>query len=96
MVRDERCRGAAPERTFEMWPSVRRGEHRNVFNFQEEADVMFNSSLLYEMNALRPFAEKTLEKVDKNGVHKETLERLLNFVAFLNRFLPTKFLFTLL
>lgn len=82
MVRDERCRGATPERTFEMWSSVRRGEHRNVFNFQEEADVMFNSSLLYEMNALRPFAEKTLEKVDKNGVHKETLERLLNFVAF--------------
>ncbi len=82
MVRDERSRGAAPEHTFEMWPSVRRGEHRNVFKFQEEADVMFNSSLLYEMNALRASAEKALQKVDKNGIHKSTLERLLNFTAF--------------
>lgn len=82
MIRDERYRGSSPEYTFELWPNVRRGEHKNVFKFQEEADVMFNSSLIYEMNALRPFAEKALKSVDKNGKHKDTVERLLNLTAF--------------
>ena len=82
MVRDDRFRGTTPEGTFDRWASVRRGEYSNVFKFHEEADVMFNSSLLYEMNALRPFAEACLQKVQENSPHYATKERLLNLLSF--------------
>ena len=60
LVRDDKFRGINPERTLAQWESVRRGENSNIFPYQEEADVMFNSSLLYELNALRPYAEHLL------------------------------------
>lgn len=82
MVRDERFRGTTPEGTFNRWASVRRGEYNNVFKFHEEADVMFNSSLLYEMNALRPFAEACLQKIREDSPHYATKERLLNLLSF--------------
>jgi uridine kinase len=57
MVRDARTRGASARRTIEMWPSVRRGEEENIFPYQEEADAMFNSALIYELAVLKQFAE---------------------------------------
>lgn len=82
MVRDGRERGVSPEATLDRWPSVRRGETEYVFKYQEEADVMFNSSLLYELNAMRPFAEELLVKIDEKSPHFETRERLLNLLSF--------------
>jgi uridine kinase len=82
MIRDDKYRGCTPGYTFRQWPSVRRGEHNNVFKFQEQADAMFNSSLLFEMNALRPFAESTFKKVDKNSPYYSTVERLNNLLSF--------------
>ena len=82
MVRDDRFRGTTPEGTFNRWASVRKGEYDYVFKFHEEADVMFNSSLLYEMNALRHFAEACLQKVQEDSPHYATKERLLNLLSF--------------
>ena len=83
MVRGELFRGTTPESTFDQWASVRRGEGNHIFKYQEECDVMFNSSLLYEMNALRPFAEATLARMDPSSAHIDTKERLLNLLSFL-------------
>ena len=82
LVRDDRFRATHPEQTLDRWASVRRGEYQNVFSFQEEADVMFNTSILYELNALRPFAEECLSKIDDGGEHGETRDRLLNLLSF--------------
>jgi uridine kinase len=82
MVRDDRFRGISPEETIEQWPRVRAGEYQNVFAYQEEADVMFNTSVLYELNALRPYAEETLAKISDDGPHADTKERLLNLLSF--------------
>ncbi len=82
MVRDDRFRGFSPERTFEQWDSVRRGEVKYIFKFQEDADVMFNSSLVYEMNALRPFAEESLKKIPDDSPFYPTKERILNLLSF--------------
>ena len=82
IVRDHRFRGAHPEQTMKQWENVRRGEIKNVFKFQEEANIMFNSSLLYEMNALRPFAEESLNKIEDDSPFAETRDRLLRLMAF--------------
>lgn len=81
LVRDDRYRGAHPEETLDMWASVRRGEE-GIFQYQEDADVMFNSNLLYEMNALRPFAEETLSKISGDSPYYETKKRLMNLLTF--------------
>ncbi|OPX92322.1 MAG: Uridine kinase [Pelotomaculum sp. PtaB.Bin117] len=82
MVRDDRFRGLNPDTTFNQWDNVRKGEIKSVFKYQEECDVMFNSSLLYELNVLRPFAEASLEKVSKDSPHYATKERLMNLLSF--------------
>ena len=82
LVRDDNTRGISPLETIERWASVRRGEYRNVFRFQEDADVMFNSSLLYELNALRPFAEAALRKIPDDSRASDTRERLMNLLSF--------------
>ncbi|SHJ52393.1 uridine kinase family protein [Parasporobacterium paucivorans] len=82
IIKDNRTRGIGAEMTFERWPSVRRGEYANVFAYQEDADVMFNTSLIYELNALRPFAEKCLHEVKSDSPHYESRERLLNLLTF--------------
>jgi Uridine kinase len=82
LVRGDRFRATSPEETLNQWSSVRRGEYNNVFKYQEEADVMFNSSLLYEINTLRPFAEASLNKISVDSPHYETKERLLNLLSF--------------
>lgn len=82
LVRDDKYRGVTPENTIHQWESVRRGEYQNIFKFQEEADVMFNSSMIYEMNALRPFAETALQKIPADSPYYDTRERLLNLLSF--------------
>lgn len=82
LVRDVRTRGIGPDETLERWQSVRRGEYDNVFRFQEDANVMFNSSLMYEINALRPSAEAVLAQVEDASPHREVRDRLLNLVSY--------------
>lgn len=82
MVRDARTRGADARRTIEMWPSVRRGEHENIFPFQEEADAMFNSALIYELAALKQFAEPLLFHIEKGQPEYYEAQRLLKFLGY--------------
>jgi len=82
IVRGDQFRGTHPEDTLDQWKNVRRGESKNVFKFQEESDVMFNSSLLYELNALRTSAEASLNKIEDNSPYAQTRDRLLNILSF--------------
>ena len=82
MVRDARTRGADAKRTIGMWPSVRRGEEENIFPFQEEADAMFNSALIYELAALKPFAEPLLFSITKDQPEYYEAKRLLKFLDY--------------
>jgi len=82
IVRDDKFRGFEPERTLKQWASVRRGENSNVFKYQEEADVMFNSSLIYELNVLRSYAEPLLERITPQSPYHHVASRLLNLLAF--------------
>lgn len=82
LVRDDRTRGIGPEETFSQWESVRRGEYEYVFRFQEDADIMFNTSLFYELNALRCFAEPVLGRIPDSSPHAATRDRLANLLGF--------------
>ena len=66
IVRDNQYRGYTPDETLGRWQSVRRGEEKNIFPFQEEADVMFNSALLYELGVLKKYADPLLKNVPEN------------------------------
>ena len=85
MVRDARTRGTGAQRTIQMWPSVRKGEERNIFPYQEEADVMFNSALIYELAVLKIYAEPLLFGIPDDVPEYLEAKRLLKF---LNYFLP--------
>jgi len=82
LVRDNQFRGTEPARTLAQWESVRRGENNNIFPYQEEADVMFNSSLLYELNALRSYAEHLLVSITPDCPHYEMAVHLLTLLSF--------------
>lgn len=82
MVRDARTRGASGKNTIAMWPSVRRGEEDNIFPFQEDADVMFNSALIYELSVLKQYAEPILFGIDKNSNEYVEAKRLLKFLDY--------------
>lgn len=82
MVRDARTRGSDARKTIEMWPSVRRGEEENIFPFQEEADAMFNSVLIYELAVLKQFAEPLLFQIPKNVPEYYEAKRLLKFLDY--------------
>ena len=85
IVRDARERGYTAKNTISHWESVRRGEKRHIFPFQENADLMFNSALVYELAALKPFAEPLLRQVPHGTPEYIEAKRLL---AFLEWFLP--------
>jgi uridine kinase len=85
IVRDARERGYTAAQTIGRWESVRRGEKRHIFPFQENANVMFNSALAYELAALKPFAEPLLRQVPYGTPEHIEAKRLL---AFLEWFLP--------
>ena len=82
MVRDYRTRGASAKRTIGMWESVRRGEEQNIFPFQECADVMFNSALIYELAALKQYAEPILYSISKDEPEYYEAKRLLKFLDY--------------
>ncbi len=85
IVRDARERGYTAKDTISRWESVRRGEKRYIFPFQENADIMFNSALVYELAALKPLAEPLLRQVQHGTPEYIEAKRLL---AFLEWFLP--------
>lgn len=82
LIRDNRTRGIDPESTLAQWSSVRRSENTTLFPHQEESDIMFNSSLLYELNALRPYAEPLLTVISPNSPHHQVATRLLRILSF--------------
>ena len=82
LVRDARTRGTSAQKTIAMWSSVRRGEEENIFPFQEEADVMFNSSLLYELAVLKQYVEPLLFGVEKDSPEYLEAKRLLKFFDY--------------
>ncbi|MEW4413535.1 nucleoside kinase [Clostridium sp. AN503] len=82
LVRDSRTRGASAQDTIRMWPSVRRGEEENIFPYQEEADVMFNSALVYELAVLKQYAEPILFGVPRDSAEYIEAKRLLKFMDY--------------
>ena len=82
MVRDARTRGATAKRTIQMWPSVRNGEEENIFPFQESADAMFNSALIYELAVLKQYAEPLLYNIEKGEPEYFEAVRLLKFLSY--------------
>ena len=82
IVRDARTRGTMAEQTIAMWPSVRRGEEQNIFPYQEEADVMFNSALLYELAVLKQYVEPLLFRIERNSPEYLEAKRLLKFLDY--------------
>ena len=83
--RDARTRGYSAQATIRMWPSVRRGEENNIFPFQDSADMVFNSSLIYETALLKPYVQPLLFGVPRDSEEYVEAKRLLKF---LNYFLP--------
>ncbi len=82
IVRDARTRGHSALETIRQWASVRRGEDKNIFPFQEEADVMFNSALVYELSVLRLYAEPLLFHIPRDSEEYEEAKRLLKFLDY--------------
>ena len=83
MVRDNRVRGITPEETIMHWQSVRRGENRNIFPFQENADASFNSALLYELPMLKYYAEPLLRRIAPSSPAYTEAIRLLKFLDYI-------------
>lgn len=82
IVRDYLSRGYGAEETLKMWPSIRRGEEKNIFVYQEEADVMFNSTLVYELCVLKKYALEELDKIDPDSPVYILASRLKSFLGF--------------
>lgn len=82
IVRDARTRGTSAKDTIARWPSVRRGEEKNIFPYQEEADVMFNSALIYELACLKVYAEPLLFGISKEEPEYLEANRLLKFFDY--------------
>lgn len=82
IVRDARTRGNDARQTISMWSSVRRGEEKYIFPFQEEADVMFNSAAIYELSVIKQYAEPLLFAVQRNCPEYYEAKRLLKFLDY--------------
>lgn len=82
IVRDARTRGADAKRTIGMWSSVRRGEENYIFPYQEEADIMFNSALIYELAVLKLYAEPLLFSIQPEEPEYQEAKRLLKFLDY--------------
>jgi len=85
IVRDNQFRGCSAINTINRWPSVRRGEERNIFPYQENADIMFNSSLVYELCLLKTYAEPLLMQLGPENERYSEVKRLIEFLSY---FLP--------
>jgi uridine kinase len=82
MVRDNRTRNTKAIETIQRWTSVRRGEEKNIFPFQDNADVMFNSSLIYELGVLKTYAEPLLKEIDNTHYEYSEAKRLIEFLSY--------------
>lgn len=82
IARDQRCRGRSAKETIAMWPSVRRGEEKNIFPFQESADVMFNSALPYELAVLKNVVQPHLKEITPKDAEYAEAQRLLDFIGY--------------
>ena len=82
MIRDSNYRGYPAYETIKRWPSVLRGEEKNIFPFQENADIMFNSATLYELAVLKKYAEPILKEVPENREEYSEANRLLEFLSY--------------
>ncbi len=87
MVRDAKYRGYSASKTIQRWPSVRRGEEKHIFPYQENADIMFNSALVYELAVLKRYANPLLKSVKENEEEYSEAVRLLIFISYFN-FIP--------
>ncbi|WP_027629166.1 nucleoside kinase [Ruminiclostridium cellobioparum] len=85
IVRDNKFRGCSAINTINRWPSVRRGEEKNIFPYQENADIMFNSSLVYELCLLKTYAEPLLMQLGPENERYSEVKRLIEFLSY---FLP--------
>jgi uridine kinase len=82
LIRGKLSRGTGPELSIDFWPNVRKAETEKIFIFTEEADVMFNSSLLYEVNAQRTFAEELLNQIPDGSPYQPVRDRFLTLLSF--------------
>ena len=82
IVRDAKTRGYSAQETISRWESVRRGEEKNIFPYQESCDVMVNSALIYELSVLKPYAEPLLYSVPKDSPEYVEAKRLLKFLDY--------------
>lgn len=82
IIRDARTRGTSAKNTIAMWPSVRRGEEQYIFPNQEEADVMFNSALIYELAVLKTYAQPLLFGIERTAPEYVEAKRLLKFLDY--------------
>ena len=82
IVRDHQFRGYSAEHTLKMWPSVNKGEIENIFRFQEEADSMFNSSLIYELSVLKTFAMPLLKEIKEDSPVFSEAKRLYSMLSY--------------
>ncbi len=87
IIRDYSTRGHSVEKTFEMWELVKAGEEKNIYPFLESADYIFNTSLVYEIGAMKPFAEPLLLSVNRTSKYFSEVRRLYEF---LSNFLPVE------
>jgi uridine kinase len=82
MIRDSKYRNYSAQETIRRWPSVRAGEDKNIFPYQENADIMFNSALIYELAVLKKYAEPLLQSVAENQAEFSESNRLLKFLSY--------------
>ena len=90
MIRDNRTRGINPENTITMWQSVRRGENRNIFPFQENADAVFNSAHIFELPVLKYYAEPLLRRISPSSPAFTEAKRMLKFLDYIVALTPAE------
>lgn len=88
MIRDNRTRGVVPEETILRWQSVRRGENRNIFPFQENSDAIFNSAHIFELPVLKYYAEPLLRRIAPNSPAYTEATRILKFLSYIVELSP--------
>ena len=82
MVRDVKYRGNGPLRTFELWSGVRSGEEKYIFPYQEEADIMFNSALVYELAVLKKYIVPLLQEIENDSIYYSEAKKLIKFLQY--------------
>lgn len=90
MIRDNRTRGVVPEETIMRWQSVRRGENRNIFPYQEYADAVFNSAHIFELPVLKYYAEPLLRRIPPTSPAFCEASRMLKFLDYIVALSPTE------